>query len=42
VGVVLSLAREQMAPAMRPKKMLKFTARTGRDKKKPKNSRKRA
>jgi len=27
VGVVLSLAREQMAPAMRPKRLLKFGAR---------------
>jgi cell division protein FtsW len=42
VGVVLSLAREQMAPAIRPKRMLKFTARPGRDKNQPKNSRKRA
>ena len=30
VGVVLSLAREQMAPAIRPKRMLNFGARKGR------------
>jgi cell division protein FtsW len=42
VGVVLSLAREQMAPAMRPKRMLKFRPKPGRDNKQPKNSRKRA
>jgi cell division protein FtsW len=30
VGVVLSLAREQMAPAMRPKRMLKFGSRKRR------------
>jgi cell division protein FtsW len=42
IGVVLSLAREQMAPAMRPKRMLKFKARKDRDKSHPKNARKRA
>jgi len=42
VGVVLSLAREQMAPAIRPNRMLKLTARPRRDKNQPKNSRKRA
>lgn len=31
IGVVLSLAREQMAPAIRPKRMLKFKARPGRE-----------
>jgi cell division protein FtsW len=43
IGVVLSLAREQMAPAMRPKRMLKFKA-MGREKtpRKPKTARKRA
>ncbi|SEQ98564.1 MULTISPECIES: putative lipid II flippase FtsW [Micrococcaceae] len=30
IGVVLSLAREQMAPAIRPKRMLKFKAKPGR------------
>ncbi|MBT2532835.1 putative lipid II flippase FtsW [Arthrobacter sp. ISL-48] len=30
IGVVLSLAREQMAPAIRPKRMLKFGAGKGR------------
>jgi cell division protein FtsW len=42
IGVVLSLAREQMAPAIRPKKMLKFKA-TGRGTaRKKKTARKRA
>jgi len=30
IGVVLSLAREQMAPAIRPKRMLKFKAKPAR------------
>ncbi len=30
IGVVLSLAREQMAPAIRPKRMLKFKAKQAR------------
>ncbi|NUP57937.1 MAG: putative lipid II flippase FtsW [Pseudarthrobacter sp.] len=43
IGVVLSLAREQMAPAIRPKRMLKFKARKGRDtNRQPKTARKRA
>ncbi|MGX5717051.1 putative lipid II flippase FtsW [Arthrobacter sp. MAHUQ-56] len=43
IGVVLSLAREQMAPAMRPKRMLTFKARKGRGAKpKQKTARKRA
>ena len=43
IGVVLSLAREQMAPAIRPKRMLKFKA-TGREKapRNKKTARKRA
>lgn len=42
IGVVLSLAREQMAPAIRPKRMLKFKA-PGRDKAaRKKTARKRA
>ncbi|PNI08035.1 putative lipid II flippase FtsW [Arthrobacter sp. AFG7.2] len=31
IGVVLSLAREQMAPALRPKRMLKFKAKPARE-----------
>lgn len=43
IGVVLSLAREQMAPAIRPKRMLKFKARKGRGTKpQQKTARKRA
>ena len=43
IGVVLSLAREQMAPAIRPKRMLKFKARKGRGSKpQQKTARKRA
>jgi cell division protein FtsW len=30
IGVVLSLAREQMAPAIRPKRMLKFKGKAAR------------
>lgn len=37
VGVVLSLAREQMAPALRPKRMLKFaTTKAGESTRRPK------
>jgi cell division protein FtsW len=37
VGVVLSLAREQMAPALRPKRMLKFgTKKAGKSTRRPK------
>ncbi|GAC1595709.1 MAG: hypothetical protein NVS3B6_01390 [Pseudarthrobacter sp.] len=37
VGVVLSLAREQMAPALRPKRMLKFgTTKAGKSTRRPK------
>ncbi|WP_411376157.1 putative lipid II flippase FtsW [Arthrobacter sp. MPF02] len=42
VGVVLSLAREQMAPAIRPKKMLKFKAGSRGMPAKKKTARKRA
>ncbi|TDL32166.1 putative lipid II flippase FtsW [Arthrobacter nitrophenolicus] len=42
VGVVLSLAREQMAPAIRPKKMLKFKGRSRGAAAKKKTARKRA
>jgi cell division protein FtsW len=42
VGVVLSLAREQMAPAIRPKKMLKFKAKGSGTVPKKKTARKRA
>jgi cell division protein FtsW len=43
IGVVLSLAREQMAPAIRPKRMLKFKANRGRETApKKKTARKRA
>lgn len=43
VGVVLSLAREQMAPAIRPKRMLKFKAKPARkDAARKKTARKRA
>jgi cell division protein FtsW len=42
VGVVLSLAREQMAPAIRPKRILKFGARqAGASKDRKKTARKR-
>ncbi|MGO4187251.1 putative lipid II flippase FtsW [Pseudarthrobacter sp. TAF60_1] len=42
VGVVLSLAREQMAPALRPKKMLKFgTKKAGKSPRRTKTARKR-
>jgi cell division protein FtsW len=39
---VLSLAREQMAPAIRPKKMLKFKAKGRGTAPKKKTARKRA
>ena len=42
IGVVLSLAREQMAPAIRPKKMLKFKAKGRGTAAKNKTARKRA
>jgi cell division protein FtsW len=42
IGVVLSLAREQMAPAIRPKKMLKFKAKGRGTAPKKKTARKRA
>ncbi|TLM82840.1 putative lipid II flippase FtsW [Pseudarthrobacter sp. NamE5] len=43
IGVVLSLAREQMAPAIRPKRMLKFKAKPARkDAARKKTERKRA
>lgn len=42
IGVVLSLAREQMAPAIRPKKMLKFKAKGRGTAPKNKTARKRA
>jgi cell division protein FtsW len=42
IGVVLSLAREQMAPAIRPKKMLKFKARGRGTASRKKTARKRA
>ncbi|MHC6594416.1 putative lipid II flippase FtsW [Arthrobacter sp. C152] len=43
IGVVLSLAREQMAPAIRPKRMLTFKSRKGRNTtRQPKTARKRA
>jgi cell division protein FtsW len=42
IGVVLSLAREQMAPAIRPKKMLKFKAKAPGTAPKKKTARKRA
>ncbi|GAB5080243.1 putative lipid II flippase FtsW [Arthrobacter sp. AD-310] len=42
IGVVLSLAREQMAPAIRPKKMLKFKAKGRGTAEKKKTARKRA
>jgi cell division protein FtsW len=42
VGVVLSLAREQMAPALRPKRMLKFGAKkAGKSTRRTKTARKR-
>ncbi|MDE8668269.1 putative lipid II flippase FtsW [Pseudarthrobacter sp. H3Y2-7] len=42
VGVVLSLAREQMAPALRPKRMLKFgTRKAGKSARPTKTARKR-
>ncbi|HET7783129.1 MULTISPECIES: putative lipid II flippase FtsW [Micrococcaceae] len=43
IGVVLSLAREQMAPSIRPKRMLKFKAKPARkDAARKKTARKRA
>ncbi len=43
IGVVLSLAREQMAPAIRPRRMLKLKAKTAKDTAaKKKTARKRA
>lgn len=42
IGVVLSLAREQIAPAIRPKKMLKFKAKGRGTAPKNKTARKRA
>ncbi|MDP9999193.1 putative lipid II flippase FtsW [Pseudarthrobacter sulfonivorans] len=41
VGVVLSLAREQMAPAIRPKRMLKFGAKKAGKSSRTKTARKR-
>ncbi|WP_255768441.1 putative lipid II flippase FtsW [Pseudarthrobacter sulfonivorans] len=42
IGVVLSLAREQMAPALRPKRMLKFGAKkAGKSTRRTKTARKR-